>query len=51
MTDYTRSSIIDLFPIGYELEFYYKQRDWEYKPKLPDLDFHRIVGAVKDVKM
>jgi len=51
MTDYTRSSIIDLFPIGYELEFYYKQRDWEYKPKLPDLDFNRIVGAVKDVKM
>jgi 5'-3' exonuclease len=50
MTDYIRSPIIDLFPIGYDLEFYYKQRDWEYKPKLPDLDFHRIVNAVKEIK-
>jgi len=50
MTDIDRSSIIDLYPIGYQLESNYKQRDWEYKPKLPDLDFNRIVNAVKETK-
>jgi 5'-3' exonuclease len=50
MTDVDRSPIIDLYPIGYQLESNYKQRDWEYKPKLPDLEFHRIVNAVKEIK-
>ena len=44
------SPIIDLYPIGFQLEHYYKQRDWEYKPKLPDLDFHRIVHAIKNIR-
>lgn len=43
------SPIIDLYPVGFQLESYYKQRDWEYKPKLPDLEFSRIVNAVKNI--
>jgi 5'-3' exonuclease len=42
MNDVERSDIIDLYPIGYKLEYYYKQRDWEHKPKLPDVEFSRI---------
>lgn len=43
------SDIIDLYPIIYQLEYYYKVKDWEYKPKLPDVEFSRIVNAVKNV--
>jgi 5'-3' exonuclease len=49
MTDFTKSDIIDLYPISFMLEHYYKQKDWEYKPKLPDVDFRRIFEAVKGV--
>lgn len=43
------SDIIDLYPISYKLEYYYKVKDWEYKPKLPDVEFSRVVNAVKHV--
>jgi 5'-3' exonuclease len=43
------SDIIDLYPIGYQLEYYYKSKDWEYKPKLPDVDFFRVVNVVKHI--
>ena len=46
MNDVERSDIIDLYPIGYKLEYYYKQRDWEHKPKLPDVEFSRIQRAL-----
>jgi 5'-3' exonuclease len=44
------SAIIDLYPLDYKLDYYYKQRDWEYKPILPDIDFNRIVEEIKKIK-
>jgi 5'-3' exonuclease len=44
------SDIIDLYPISYKLEHYYKAKDWEYKPKLPDVQFSRVVHAVKTIQ-
>ena len=44
------SDIIDLYPISYGLEYYYKAKDWEYKPKLPDVQFSRVVHAVKAIQ-
>jgi 5'-3' exonuclease len=49
MTEFNKSDIIDLYPIGFELEYFYKQKDWEYKPILPDVEFRRISDAVKAV--
>jgi 5'-3' exonuclease len=50
MNDLERSDIIDLYPIGYKLEYYYKQRDWEHKPKLPHVEFSRIERALSNVQ-
>lgn len=46
MTNISISSIIDLYPIDYKLDYYYKQNDWEHKPILPDIDFQRIIDQV-----
>jgi 5'-3' exonuclease len=47
MTDPTESNIIDMYPVSYQLDFYYKVNDWEYKPVLPDVDFNRISYEVQ----
>jgi 5'-3' exonuclease len=49
VTDVKNSPLIDLYPMDYKLDSYYKQKDWEYKPVLPDIDFNRIIEAVSKV--
>jgi 5'-3' exonuclease len=49
MTNYKVSNIIDIYPVGFNLDFYYKQKDWEYKPILPDIDFSRIQKEIARV--
>jgi 5'-3' exoribonuclease 2 len=50
MTNYKVSNIIDIYPIGFNLDYYYKQKDWEYKPILPDIEFSRIQKEIYRIR-
>ncbi len=50
MNNYKMSNIIDLYPIKFQLEYYYKIRDWEHKPILPDIEFSRIQQAIHSLE-
>ena len=48
MNNYKISNIIDLYPIKFELDYFYKMKDWEHKPILPDIDFSRIIQEIQN---
>ncbi len=50
MSNYQISDIVDLYPVGFELDYYYKEKDWEYKPVLPDIEFSRIQREISKFK-
>jgi 5'-3' exonuclease len=39
--------IQNYYPLEYELDYYYKIRDWEHKPILPDIDINNITKLVE----
>ncbi len=50
MINYTVSSIIDIYPIKFKLDYFYKIKDWEHKPILPDIEFSRITYEINNLE-